>query len=136
MPMRMDSHSPVECRIPVVFGRGTDGATAGGTDGAELAWLVEAGVRMAEGVSPVATFSAPEAPDAAPDAARGHAAFCACCVPRGAAAAALGRLFLARARGEVAFFSRLAVAATPAGEAAVRAALAGDPLVRARYRTA
>src|SRR4051812_17650202 len=64
----------------------------------------------------------------------GHVPGCACCVPRGPVAEALGRLFLARARGEVAWFSRVAVVATPAGVAAVRAALAGDQLAAARFR--
>jgi len=49
-------------------------------------------------------------------------------------AEALGRLFLARARGEVAGFRSIAVIATPAGEAAVRAALAGDQVSAGRFR--
>jgi hypothetical protein len=61
-----------------------------------------------------------------------HAPGCACCVPRAAAAAALGRLFLARARGEVAFFRR--VVAVVNDPAAVRAALAEDVLAAARFR--
>ena len=67
----------------------------------------------------------------------GHPFGCACCVPRGPVAEALGRLFLARARGEVAFFrSVVAVVATPAGEAAVRAALAEDQVSAGRFRLA
>jgi hypothetical protein len=66
----------------------------------------------------------------------GHAPGCACCVPRGPVAEALGRLFIARARGEVAWFRAVAVAATPAGEAAVRAALADDQLCAGRFRVA
>ena len=61
---------------------------------------------------------------------------CRCCVPRGPVAEALGRLFLARARGEVAWFHSIAVIATPAGEAAVRAALAGDQVAAGRFRLA
>ncbi len=73
-----------------------------------------------------ATFSVAEAP---------HPAGCACCLPRSEAAAALGRLFLARARGDVAFFRRVvAVTMTPQGEAAVRAAVAEDPLISGRFR--
>ena len=53
-----------------------------------------------------------------------------------AAPVALGRLFLARARGEVAWFHSIAVIATPAGEAAVRAALAGDRVAAGRFRLA
>lgn len=68
---------------------------------------------------------------------RWHPADCACCAPRGAVAETLGRLFLARARGEVAFFTAVvAVATTEAGEAAVRAALAHDQLCAARFRLA
>jgi hypothetical protein len=68
---------------------------------------------------------------------RGHPIGCACCSPRGPVAEALGRLFLARARGEVAFFrSVVAVTATPAGEAAVRAALAEDQVSAGRFRLA
>jgi hypothetical protein len=53
----------------------------------------------------------------------------------GPAAEALRTLFLARARGTARFFTEVvAVVETPAGEAAVRAAVAGDPLVSARYR--
>ncbi|MDE8347216.1 MAG: hypothetical protein POH28_13745, partial [Acidocella sp.] len=60
----------------------------------------------------------------------------ACCAPRGAAAEALSRLFLARARGEVALFSRVVVMASAAGVALVRAALAHDAVTRARFREA
>lgn len=67
----------------------------------------------------------------------GHPAGCACCSPRGPVAEALGRLFLARARGEAAFFhSVVAVTATPGGEAAVRAALAEDQVSAGRFRLA
>jgi hypothetical protein len=52
-------------------------------------------------------------------------------------AEALGRLFLARARAEAAFFNGVvAVVATPAGEASVRAALAEDQLSAGRFRLA
>jgi hypothetical protein len=67
----------------------------------------------------------------------GHPFGCACCTPRGPVAEALGRLFLARALGEVAFFrSVVAVVATQAGEAAVRAALAEDQVSAGRFRLA
>jgi hypothetical protein len=60
-----------------------------------------------------------------------HVPGCACCVGRGALAAALGRLFIARARGEVAFFHRVVVTgAAPA----TRASLVADSLVTARFR--
>jgi hypothetical protein len=64
----------------------------------------------------------------------GHRLGCACCTPRGPVAQALGRLFLARARAEAAFFNAVvAVVATPAGEASVRAALAEDQLSEGRF---
>jgi hypothetical protein len=70
-----------------------------------------------------------------PAAQTGHLPSCACCIPVGPAAEALRTLFLARARGTARFFTEVvAVVETPAGEAAVRAAVAGDPLVSARYR--
>lgn len=63
----------------------------------------------------------------------GHVPGCLCCTPRGGAAEALRALFLAQARGERTF-ARVRVAAGPAGEAAVRAALAGDLFVAGRFR--
>ena len=66
----------------------------------------------------------------------GHAPACACCVPRGPVADALARLFLARARGEVAWFRSVAVLAKAGGEAAVRAAVAEDRVAAARFRLA
>ena len=62
-----------------------------------------------------------------------HDAGCACCVARTPAAQALSRLFMQRARGEVAFFRRVLVEGQ-ALEAAVRAALHSDPVVAARFR--
>ncbi len=65
----------------------------------------------------------------------GHTFGCACCVPRSDAGRALGRLFLARARGEVAAFGRVvAVTTSEAGRAAVEAAVAGDVVASARFR--
>ena len=66
----------------------------------------------------------------------GHLAGCACCTSRTAAAEALSRLFLQRARDEVAFFRRVLVDVDEAGEEAVRAALQSDPVVYARFRRA
>jgi len=66
-----------------------------------------------------------------------HAIGCACCLPRGPVAEALSRLFQARARGDVGFFREVvAVPADADGAAAVRAALADDPFVAARFRAA
>jgi hypothetical protein len=61
----------------------------------------------------------------------GHAAGCACCLPRGAAAEALAKLFLARAIGRGQPFKRVVITSDPAP---VLAALATDPLVSARFR--
>ncbi len=65
----------------------------------------------------------------------GHGAGCACCVARSPAAQALGRLFMQRTRGEVAFFRRVLVEGRSL-EAAVRAALQSDPVAAARFRLA
>ena len=68
-------------------------------------------------------------------AAPGHAPGCACCTARAPAGQALGRLALARARGDAPFFLRVvAHVATQAGRQAVLAALAGDKVAAARFR--
>ena len=105
-----------DARLPVVFG---DFSTAGPDD----ALLIE-GEAPAPAGAAVARFAAGPRP--------WHAVGCACCVPRAAAAAALGRLYLARARGEVAFFRRVVAVVHDPG--AVRAALAADALAAARFR--
>jgi hypothetical protein len=64
----------------------------------------------------------------------GHLVGCACCTLRGPAADALTAMFRARATGVAPFFRRVVVLASPAGEAAVAEALAGDVVVRARFR--
>lgn len=63
-----------------------------------------------------------------------HPIACACCVPRGPVASALSRLYFARVRGEVGFFT--GVLAPPAAEAAIREAIRRDPIVGSRYRAA
>ncbi len=63
-----------------------------------------------------------------------HAVGCACCVGQSPAGAALATLFRARATGRAPFFRRVVVLASPAGEAAVRLALAQEALAMARYR--
>jgi hypothetical protein len=109
-------------RLAVRFGP----ASAAGPD---EALLVEGEAQVSPG-HPVARFSLLAG-------LFGHPAGCACCTPRGPVAEALGRLFLARARGKVAFFrSVVAVTATPAGEAAVRAALGADQVSAGRFRLA
>ena len=68
----------------------------------------------------------------APAAVADHAPGCACCLPRPPVAAALGGLFLARARGEVPFFRRVVVVV--ADDVQIRTEIAGDPLVSGRFR--
>jgi hypothetical protein len=102
----------IDARIPVFLANTPDNAAK------DVIWLVEN-------------------PDEAPWDSRenGHVAGCACCVTRSPVADRLGRLFRARAVGEVPFFMRLgAVPAGSAGEAALRQALETDGLVSAFYR--
>ena len=64
-----------------------------------------------------------------------HASDCACCLPRGAVGRQLAALFMARARGTTGFFRRVVVATSdPAAQAAVREAVAHDPLASACFR--
>lgn len=109
----------LDARIPVLVGADLRPGDAA---------LVEQGAAAPPGV-PQAAFAVESRPE------DGHLAGCACCAARTGAAVALDRLFLRRARGEVAFFGRVtAVLATAAGEASLRAALDSDPVVSARYR--
>lgn len=64
----------------------------------------------------------------------GHDAGCACCVWRSPAAETLARLFLQRARGEVAFFSRVLAVGGSVAEHAIRTAVQSDPVAAARFR--
>ncbi|MDD2704497.1 MAG: hypothetical protein PHU07_04070 [Acidocella sp.] len=64
----------------------------------------------------------------------GHALNCACCTRQSPAADALSRAFRARATGAAPYFSRIAVLASPEGEAQIRQALATDVIANARYR--
>lgn len=73
-------------------------------------------------------------PAAVLEAGPAHPAGCACCMPRNAAARALGALFLRGARGEAAPFRAVLAAVGPEDWAGVRAALEADPLVSGRYR--
>jgi hypothetical protein len=103
--------SRIDARIPVFFA-----AEAAEAEG--VAWLVEDPA--------VAAWDSRDG---------GHASGCACCVARSPVAAALGRLFRARAVGEVPFFNQLGVVAASEGSAAaVRQALETDGLASACYR--
>ena len=109
----------VDARIPVTF---APAATAGRGD----AVLIDGEGAVPEGV-PVARIQATPP---------GHAADCTCCAPRGPVAEALHHLFLARARGACAFYTRVVVSAGAEGEAAIRQALANDAFLAGRYRVA
>jgi len=112
----------LDARLQVGFGTADQA-------GPETALLIEGDAPAPAGV-PVARFELARfalAPG-------GHPAGCTCCAPRGPAAEALGRLFLERARGGVLFREVIAVVRGPDGAAAVRAAVAADPLVSARFR--
>jgi hypothetical protein len=102
--------SRIDARIPVFFASAP--AEAEG-----VAWLVEDAAAAWGG-----------------DAA-GHVIGCTGCAARSPVADALGRLFRARAVGEVAFFTRLGVVPSgDAGRASVRQALETDGLASACYR--
>jgi hypothetical protein len=105
----------VDARVPLVF-------AAAAEAGPDDAVLIE-GDAAAAGAATVLRL-APAGPQ--------HVAGCACCVGRLPVAAALGGLFLARARGEVPFFRR--VVAVVADDGPIRAAMADDPLVSGRFR--
>ena len=106
----------IDARVPVVFGTL---AEAGPDD----ALLIEGDAVAPEGRVVVRLSG---------DAAASHAAGCVCCVPRSAAGSALAGLFLARGRGDVAFFRR--VFAVTDDPAAIRAALDDDLLASGWFR--
>jgi len=112
----------IDARIPLRF---ADAALAR----PDTAWLIQ-GDAPAPACGPVARF-------ALPDRFPSHPVNCACCAPRGPVAEVLSRLFLARVRGEAAFFRQvIAVPADAAGRDAIIAALRDDPLLAGRYRLA
>jgi hypothetical protein len=107
----------IDARVPVRFGVADPAAAV----------LIEAG-RPDQPGCVLVRFAVP--------AAAGHIAGCACCTPRGELAEALRRLFLARARGEVAFFRSVSVFAAAETEAVVRGVVRDDPMVAAWFRVA
>ena len=124
-------------RIGVRFGAASDA-------GPEDALLIEdvardAGEAPGDGVA-LMGGAAPAARPAlaqftAPVRIAAHPFGCMCCTQRGPVAEALGRLFLARARGELPWFrSVVAVTCSAAGADAVRAALTADVVTTARFR--
>jgi hypothetical protein len=106
----------LDARVPVVFGTM---AEAGPADAVLLEGDAAPGGRAA------ACFQA----------RMPHAAGCACCAQRRAAGLALTALLQARARGTVAFFTRVvAIAASEAGREDILAALAQDPVAASCFR--
>jgi hypothetical protein len=110
--MRHVQHMNADTRIEVVFGQ---------RPGPHDAVLAEAHHAVPPGLH-AAYF------------AISHPVGCTCCVGQSPAGAALATLFRARATGRAPFFRRVVVLASPAGEAAVRQALAQEALAMARYR--
>jgi hypothetical protein len=105
----------LDARIPVVF--------------AALSDLGPGDALLTDGpaTAPIVARFAPESGGLAD-----HPAGCLCCVARAPAADALVRLFLARARADVAFFRR--VVAVVGNPEAVHAALRTDAMVTGRFR--
>ena len=107
----------MDARIPVSFGTLSDA-------GPDAAVLFE-GSPMPDGVLGVSFLPGPGV----------LAVGCACCSPRGPLARAIGEMFTARAKGEIAFFRRvIGVPATEEGRAAMVAVLSEDPLCSAWFR--
>jgi hypothetical protein len=110
----------LDTRIPVEIVARLPAATAA------LAVIHEAGAAVPAGAA-IATEFTPLP----------HAIGCACCGGRPSAAVAFDRVFLARVKGDCAWFDRVvAVAATEVGQSALAAALAEDAATRARFRPA
>jgi hypothetical protein len=103
-----------DIRIPVRFGGTHDDA----------AYLLEGRAAAPAGAYGVSFTLAPQ----------WHGPGCACCAPGRAVVAALAGLHRAMVTGAAAPFRCVVVRASATGEAAVRAALAQDALVRARFR--
>jgi hypothetical protein len=106
----------IDARVPVVFGEVSDLL-------ADDALVLDNDMAAPEGHSFV-RLGAGES-----DA---HAARCVCCVPRSAAGSALAGLFLARGRGDIAFFRRVLVVTKEPH--AIEAALVDDLLAAGWFR--
>jgi hypothetical protein len=108
----------VDARVPVVFGALSELR-------ADDALLIDGTAAAPDGVT-VVRLADPSVPM--------HVAGCVCCVPRSAAGAALSGLFLARGRGDVAFFRRV-LAVTPEPDA-IRTAVEDDLVASSWFRLA
>jgi hypothetical protein len=106
----------IDARLPVRFARREDRAPGEA--------LLTDGTAQAE--PPFAKF----------DLQAGHMPDCLCCAPRSGAALALATLFRERATGQGTPFRGVLAVVGPEGEAAVRAALAEDPLASGRFKLA
>ena len=116
----------LDARIPLLLVKDEAGLDAALAEGPPAALLAEAPALDRLGL-PFEAFTTAEA----------HAAACACCAGRPAAAVALDRLFQARVRGQCAWFERVvALAGSAAGRAQVLAARHGDGETAARFRAA
>jgi len=115
----------IDARVPVLFGPLEQA-------GPDDALLIEGDMATPEG-RVVARLSVDARPIHAAADMQAHAAGCVCCVPRSAAGAALAGLFLARGRGDVAYFRRVWVVTTD--EAAIRAAVEDDILASTWFKT-
>jgi hypothetical protein len=114
----------LDARIPVEIAAGQAALAAALATGPAAAVL-------SEGPAPA------DRPAAQFESVAPHVAGCACCGGRPVAAPAFDRLFLARVRGDCAWFDRVvALAETPAARAAITAALAEDAVTAARFRPA
>lgn len=114
----------IDARIPVWLLANEENLALALSRGKPAAVLTGGGEATPDGAVTVTRFEPGTAP---------HAAACACCLGRGAAAQALDRMFQGRARGTVAWFDRV-LALDPHGDVAT--ALREDSVTAARYRRA
>ena len=106
----------IDARVPIVFGAITEAQP-------DYAILIEGDAEAPAGRIVVRLTTDPTAQ---------HATGCVCCVTRSAAGSALAGLFLARGRGDVAYFRRvLAISADPKS---ILAAVEADMLASGWFR--
>lgn len=123
----------LDARVPVRFALGHWSETDWSEP--DTAWLIQGDGPAPHGTPTGAPTGTPAARFHLPPIETGHPPGCRCCLPRGPVAEALSRLFLARVRGEVAFFKSVtALPLDQAGAETIRAALATDPMLVARFR--
>lgn len=106
----------IDARVPVIFGAIADARH-------DDALLIEGDVPAPEGHVVVRLMA---------NATPAHLAGCVCCVPRSAAGSALAGLFLARGRGDVAYFRR--VLAVTQDQEAIIEAIENDMLASGWFR--